>query len=336
MQATLKKTLAIILTFSLILVFFFIRKWPDKYVHFVFCDVGQGDAVLIYQGFFQMVVDSGPDDRVLSCLRQHIPFWDRSIEVVVNTHYDKDHIGGFKYISDNYRVKLVVTPLTTMKDTVTFDRFLEALQVELGDGAWLKQPILGQIVGSYSGIFAQIITLRRGNDLFPTDFDQLWLNDSLQSDFKQVSPGSYSNNTNALNQVFTETQLSDGSTNFPKVKYSENDLSIGLLVQYNHLKVLLVGDLEQPGETALIRAGLITSANILKVGHHGAKSSSSPSFLRQVKPEFSVVSVGKNNQFGHPSPQTLREIEQIGSHIVRTDQLGTIEFVSDGQYYWLE
>ena len=67
---------------------------PDKNLHVVFCDVGQGDAVLVKMGTSQVLVDGGPDNKVLECLARNMPFYDRRIEVVILTHPQADHMNG--------------------------------------------------------------------------------------------------------------------------------------------------------------------------------------------------------------------------------------------------
>lgn len=79
--------------------------WPDGKVRVVFCNVGQGDGILITRNDFQMVVDSGPDNKVmLGCLEKNMPFWDKEIEVAIMTHWDIDHSGGLKSMMDNYKI----------------------------------------------------------------------------------------------------------------------------------------------------------------------------------------------------------------------------------------
>jgi competence protein ComEC len=79
--------------------------WPDGRVRIVFCNVGQGDGIIIAKNNFQMVVDSGPDNKMmLGCLEKNMPFWDKEIEVAVITHWDKDHSGGLKSLIDNYKI----------------------------------------------------------------------------------------------------------------------------------------------------------------------------------------------------------------------------------------
>jgi competence protein ComEC len=81
----------------------------DKNLHLVACDVGQGDAILAVYGTDEILVDGGPDSKVLECLSRHLPFWDREIEIVVISHPQKDHFGGLVEVFERYQVDLVVT-----------------------------------------------------------------------------------------------------------------------------------------------------------------------------------------------------------------------------------
>lgn len=80
----------------------------DNKTHFVFCDVGQGDAILVSRGFTQVLIDGGPDQKVLDCLSGSLPFFDRTVEVVISTHPDGDHLTGIIPVFDKYRVKYFV------------------------------------------------------------------------------------------------------------------------------------------------------------------------------------------------------------------------------------
>lgn len=78
---------------------------PDEKLHIVFCDVGQGDAELIVKGEVQILIDGGlSGSKVLDCLARNMPFWDRRLELVVNTHPDKDHVGGLDDVLERYQV----------------------------------------------------------------------------------------------------------------------------------------------------------------------------------------------------------------------------------------
>lgn len=92
-------------TFS---VWFSFLSLSDENLHIVACDVGQGDAILIYQGKTQILFDGGPNNEVLSCLGENIPFWDKEIEVVVLTHPEYDHYKGLIEVFKNYKVHTLV------------------------------------------------------------------------------------------------------------------------------------------------------------------------------------------------------------------------------------
>lgn len=76
----------------------------DSNLHIIACNVGQGDSILISLGSFQILTDGGPDNKVLACLEKHIPFWDRKIDVVILTHPQLDHYGGFLEVFKRYQV----------------------------------------------------------------------------------------------------------------------------------------------------------------------------------------------------------------------------------------
>ena len=117
----------------------------------------------------------------------------------------------------------------------------------------------------------------------------------------------------------------------PVAEYSEtNNTSIVLRVDYGETSFLFTGDMETKAEKDLLDQGADLSATVLKVGHHGSDTSSSYSFLREVMPEYAVISVGLDNDYGHPSDDVLSRLRDAGATVYRTDQQGTIVAVSDG------
>lgn len=78
---------------------------PDNNLHVVGCDVGQGDAILLTHKTTQILIDGGPNNRVLECLSHHMPFWDKTIEVVILTHPQTDHFTGLINVFKNYKIK---------------------------------------------------------------------------------------------------------------------------------------------------------------------------------------------------------------------------------------
>ncbi len=96
----------ILILFLLILSIFSI---PDKKVHLIACDVGQGDTTLVIQGNMQILIDGGPTNKVLDCLGEYIPFWDRKIEMIILTHPDFDHYAGLTEVFRRYDVENYLT-----------------------------------------------------------------------------------------------------------------------------------------------------------------------------------------------------------------------------------
>ena len=102
--------------------------------------------------------------------------------------------------------------------------------------------------------------------------------------------------------------------------------SIVIRMVYGEESFLFMGDAEEKNESSR----QWPQTTVLKIGHHGSDTSSSESFLNQVKPEISVISVGINNTYGHPKKTTLDKLNALGTSIYRTDQNGTITITCDG------
>jgi competence protein ComEC len=115
-----------------------------------------------------------------------------------------------------------------------------------------------------------------------------------------------------------------------------NNNAIVLRLEYGATSLLLTGDAEAPAEAGLLKAGLPLRAEVLKVGHHGSNGSSSAAFLAAVAPRLAVIPVGADNSFGHPHPDTLKRLTAAGAEILRTDQHGRIEVISDGTKVWVK
>ncbi|WP_227765458.1 ComEC/Rec2 family competence protein [Zhaonella formicivorans] len=116
-----------------------------------------------------------------------------------------------------------------------------------------------------------------------------------------------------------------------RTEYEElNNYSVVLKISYGNTSFLLTGDAESLSESEMLAKGYDLQADVLKVGHHGSNSSSSLDFLRAVKPRYAVITVGKDNEYGHPHRQTLSRLKKVGARILRTDEVGHIVFTSDG------
>jgi competence protein ComEC len=99
------KSLFVALSLALALTLGAVFSLPDDKLHLVFCDVGQGDAILVTKGTTQILIDGGPSEKVLGCLSNHLPFWDKDLEMVILTHPEYDHITGLVPVIERYSVK---------------------------------------------------------------------------------------------------------------------------------------------------------------------------------------------------------------------------------------
>lgn len=119
--------------------------------------------------------------------------------------------------------------------------------------------------------------------------------------------------------------------------YSElNEYSAAARLEYSDTSFLFTGDAESVSELEMIGGGFNLDSDVLKAGHHGGRTSSSKDFLQAVTPEYSIISCGEDNRYGHPHIETLNRLSDIGSEIYRTDELGTIVVLSDGQNISIE
>jgi competence protein ComEC len=115
-----------------------------------------------------------------------------------------------------------------------------------------------------------------------------------------------------------------------------NDHSVVLHLQFGEISFLLPGDIEAPVEQKLVASGVPLAATVLKSAHHGSRTSSTEAFLEAVEPQVVVISVGEDNHFGHPSPEVIERYAAYGLPVLRTDERGTIEFITDGEQLWVE
>ena len=124
--------------------------------------------------------------------------------------------------------------------------------------------------------------------------------------------------------------------NFHGNKKYTNDASVSMVITYGNESVLLTGDLPSTYERSLISAQLPRNVTIYKAGHHGSKYSSGDVLLSYIRPEYAVISAGKDNTYGHPNPETIGRLKVYSQEILSTIDRGTITFLLDGKGVELE
>jgi competence protein ComEC len=275
MSINILKKPVIWLILALILVWVAILQLPDQRLHLVFCDVGQGDAILIFQGTNQILIDGGPDQSVLSCLSNNLPFWDREIEMVIASHPEADHITGLIDVIDRYRVKHFVVN-SFGKDSAVFKEFKAA------------------VINEDSEIY------------FPKEGDEI--------------------NIGSLKMAVLWPQSQEKVLGATTVDREANEISVVFKLSYGDFDALFTGDISTKVEGQLE----LEDIEVLKVAHHGSKHSTGEEFLEKTNPELAIISVGKN-PWGHPTEEVIEKLRELEIEILRTDDKGEIEIVTDGE-----
>jgi competence protein ComEC len=272
----------------------------------VFCDVGQGDASLVVAREQQMLIDGGPDQRVLGCLARFMPVGDRTLEVVVLTHPDSDHLRGLNMVLQTYKVERLVTS-ELFKGGADFELWYQLV--------WAKMEKEG----------LKIVVAERA---------QNWcLRENVCCEV--VSERQQIQGKNIWQEKILYSDLLGLFTKYVPKSYSYNGGSIVIKCEIDDKKVLFSGDIEESGELALLASGLLTKVDILKVAHHGSKTSSNLNFLRVLRPEESMIMCGVKNSYGHPHQSTLEKLEEVGSRVWRTDWHGSVRFWQRGGRRWV-
>ena len=114
-----------------------------------------------------------------------------------------------------------------------------------------------------------------------------------------------------------------------------NNASLVLRLSHGEIDFLFSGDIEAEGESIVLATGKALQSEVLKVPHHGSRSSSTVAFVQAVSPQLAIASLGLNNRFGFPAPEVVQRYLAHRTPLLRTDQIGTVTVVSDGKRYWI-
>lgn len=256
-------------------------------VHFF--DVGQGDAIFIETSAGrQVLIDGGPDAAILEKLNQTMPFYDRSIDLVILTHPEADHLTGLVKVLDYYQIGHILTS-GIKKETAVFQRWQELVREK---NIPLTKAQAGQLV---------------------------ILESSPQNKSSPEQRGV------VLKILWPEQSLIDSLSS------QANNVSVVAQLVYGQSEFLLAGDIERKIEGRLLNQKWNLESDVLKVAHHGSKTSTSQNFLEAVNPRFSVISVGAANQYGHPHSIVLERLNKTA--IYQTAKSGDIEILTDGSLF---
>jgi competence protein ComEC len=101
-------------------------------------------------------------------------------------------------------------------------------------------------------------------------------------------------------------------------------------LQLGHRSILLTGDIERAAETSLLESQQITQTDVVKVAHHGSRTSSTEGFVQVTKPGLAIISVGSTSMFGHPHEEVVERWQGVGAKVLTTGKCGTITVTTDG------
>lgn len=246
-----------------------------------FLDVGQGDAVLVETpDGVQLLIDGGPDSTVLRLLSRELPWFDTSLDMILGTHPDKDHIGGLIDVLKRYQVGKIITTENT-GETMVASTFQKGL---IAESVPVEMARAGQVY-----------------------------------------------------QLGASTTLTIFAPANNPARLESNTSSIVARLSYGNIDFMLTGDAPSSIEAYLVKMyGEELQSEVLKLGHHGSKTSSSELFLDVVKPRYAVVSTGKDNSYGHPHPSVVDAVSARNITFMNTAHEGSITFVTNGTDIWVQ
>ena len=254
-----------------------------------FLDVGQGDAALVTTPDGRTVlVDGGGRNRdknessadlgrgIGEAVVSEYLWWRGldTVDYVVATHADADHIDGLNDVLRNFTVNAALVGRTPVNDA-EYAKFAQTL-------AATRTPV---------------VTIQAGDVIRFGDV--------------------------------TIKVLWPRGANAPNGPSRNND-SVVLRVTFGNRSVLLTGDIEKSGESALLATGSELKSSVVKVPHHGSRSSSTVPFVTAIKPQFAIISVGQTSVFGHPHAEVVERWQANGGEVLTTGKCGTITVTTDG------
>jgi competence protein ComEC len=251
------------------------QESPSGELTVAFLNIGQGDAIFVEApNGNQLLIDGGPDRKVLEELARVMPFYDRSIDVVAATHYDADHVSGLVDVLERY-----------------------AVSGFLATDAAAQTAVAGRL---------QTLVAERGiNKLLAQRGGRLILDEGV-----------------VLQILFPDRSVKN---------MESNEGSVVAKLTFGEIDFLLTGDAPAKIERYLLALeGKNLAAELLKVGHHGSRTSTAREFVAAVNAEEAVISAGANNRYGHPHAEVLQNLAAAGATVRQTSE-GTIVYQTNGR-----
>lgn len=276
-----------------------LARLPDGLTRVFFLDVGQGDSMLLklpHGG--HVLIDGGPGSNIVEPLRKAMGWLGGEIDLVVVTHFDRDHCEGLLRVFEDYRVGHVL--ITGVEQGTDLQKQLFSLIAKKHIPVWIADSQTDFLldsggVGGGTGSGGAVVM-------------------DVLSPFETLA-GKYYKNANETSIVARILVVDSDKGEEPESAQP---------------KILMTGDIGEEAEKSLVErygASGELRAEVLKVAHHGSRYSSTEDFLRKVSPKTAVISVSARNTYHHPHPDALGRLGKFLStaNILRTDKKGTVE-----------
>ncbi len=273
---------------------------PDGSLRVTFLETDRGDAIFIQTpNGAQALIDGGRSATgAAEAISGRLPFWERTLDLVLLTHGDQDHVGGLAAVLERFSVDVVA-------DTPPPGQ---------GAGPQDGEAAAGAISGT-TRVYAD--WLRRadahpGRRMTLTGGEVFALDDGVSLEVLSAGP------------------LYPGAPG--------NDASVVTLLRYGAVTVLLTGDISCTGEAWLLASGADLKATALKVAHHGSRYSSCEPFLEAASPAVAIIQAEPDNPYGHPHEDALGRLHAVmdGDRVLVTGSRGDVTLVTDGTRLWVE
>lgn len=263
-------------------------------IHFI--DVGQGDCIFIeLPNNKKVMIDTGSkesEERVKRYLTNRGVNNGNKIDYLILTHTDSDHVGNAAMILKNYEIENIFMPMVYSNYEVKNNLINEEYNI---NKTILWEDICKNVAGE----------VKNGANKYYSFKDLVIEDDNGEYSFLFLSP-------------------------FNIKQSNSNNYSPIILFNFNGFRFLFVGDIEEEVEKEFLQyykdIYAVLDVDVLKVSHHGSKNSTSGEFLNVTKPEYSIISCGRENNYNHPNNETINRLTNINSSILRTDTTSSIVF----------
>ena len=313
----------------------FLLPSPPKDLEITALYVGQGDGFLIRKGNFVMTIDNGsssdknfPENTLLPyCKAKRI----HKIRYALITHSDIDHTSGIQAILEEGSTENTHSGINKLQ--------IENLILPVQAKDDHRYDLLKRLAGRHG---ARLLYWKNGNSIVYGNKNHSVSDTTPPSD--TLPPSGTAPSSDMLppsdtapfeKSAFLSLRCYYPLTDAPMEE--ANAHSLGCVLQYGDFSMVFTGDMPKEAEEAMLSAikkeGQSPSVDIVKLAHHGSKTSSSPLFLSETKGKFALFSYGKNNRYGHPHKSTLEKCSYFQLIPLETAKLGEIQIKTDGKKY---